>query len=96
MMAPIRRMVLDVLKPHDPPIRTFAQEVSDIDGVTGVNAILLEVDEEVENIKLTIAGNDIPYDDVKEAITDLGGSVHSMDEIVCGEDVVEESRTPQD
>lgn len=95
-MAPIRRIVLDVLKPHDPAMMELAQRVADSSGVSGVNAILVEIDEEVENVKVTAAGDDIDYEEVRSEIEDMGGSVHSMDEIVCGEELVEESKTPQD
>lgn len=96
MASPIRRIVLDVLKPHDPSMVEFATEVSETDGVEGVNAILLEVDEKVDNVKVTAVGEDIDYDRVREKIDGLGASVHSVDEIVCGEKIVEESKTPQD
>lgn len=89
-------MVLDVLKPHKPTIVDVAERVSDADGVEGTNAILVEIDEEVQNIKITIEGADIEYGAVKAVIEEMGGSVHSIDEIVCGETIVEESKTPQD
>lgn len=95
-MAPIRRIVLDVLKPHEPSILEVAQRAADIDGVDGVNAILVEIDEDVQNIKITIVGDDIDYEAVQQEVEDLGGSVHSIDEIVCGDEMVEESKTPQD
>ncbi len=95
-MAPIRRMVLDVLKPYEPSIVEFAQRAAGVDGVDGVNAILVEIDEEVQNIKITIVGADIDYGMVEDEIESMGGSIHSIDEIVCGEELVEESKTPQD
>lgn len=95
-MSQIRRMVLDILKPYEPSMIDFAQEVESAPGVKGVNAILIEIDEEVQNIKITLEGNDIDYSTVEDKIGNLGGSVHSVDEIVCGEKIVEESETPQD
>jgi hypothetical protein len=95
-MAPIRRVVVDLLKPHEPRIVEFAREIADSDGVEAVNATLIEIDEKVQNLKLTLEGSDIDFDRLEKEITDLGGSVHSIDEIVCGERVVEESKTPQD
>lgn len=89
-------MVLDLLKPHRPSMLIFAQEVADLEGVDGVNATLVEIDEMVQNVKLTIQGHGIDFDEVLEVLEDLGGSVHSVDEVVCGEVLVEESRTPQD
>ena len=95
-MANVRRLVLDILKPHEPSITEFAQETEKIEGVDGVNAALIEIDEEVQNIKLTVEGEGISEDDVKKSVEDLGGSVHSIDEIVCGSKMVEQSETPQD
>ncbi len=95
-MAQIKRIVLDVLKPHEPTILEFAQRCSATDGIEGVNAILVEIDEEVQNIKITVEGDDIDYDTLQSTIEDLGGSIHSIDEIVCGDYIVEESKTPQD
>lgn len=95
-MAPIRRVVLDVLKPHQPTILELAQSVADSDGVRGVNAAVLEMDEKTQTVKLTIEGDDIDFTAVRGIIEELGGSVHSVDEIATGERLVEESRTPQD
>lgn len=95
-MAPIRRVVVDLLKPHEPRIVEFAQRIADSDGVAAVNATLIEIDEKVQNVKLTLEGTDIDFSHLEDRIGELGGSVHSVDEIVCGERVVEESKTPQD
>lgn len=95
-MSRIRRLVLDVLKPHDPSIVEFAREAENVSGVEGVNASLYEIDEEVQNIKVTVEGEEIDFHEMKECVERLGGSIHSVDEIVYGEKFVEESRTPQD
>ncbi len=95
-MSEIKRLVLDVLKPHKPSMLEMSQRVSDHDSVKAVNASLYEVDEEVENIKMTVVGETIDYDAVRAVIEDMGGSVHSVDEAVCGDELVEESKTPQD
>ncbi|MFB6099856.1 MAG: DUF211 domain-containing protein [Candidatus Nanohalobium sp.] len=95
-MANIRRLVLDVLKPHEPSITRFAQEISEMEEAEGVNATMLEIDEEVQNIKITVQGENLREEKIKELVEDLGGSIHSFDEIVCGEDIVEEVETPQD
>lgn len=96
MTPPTRRLVVDVLKPHQPEITEFAKSVADSDGVEGVNATLIETDREVQNIKITMEGGDIDKDEVFEVIEGLGGSVHSIDEAVCGERIVERRDTPQD
>lgn len=95
-MTTIRRLIIDVLKPHEPTMLSITQEIAEADGVEGVNAILLEMDEEVRNIKLTIEGDDINYDAVTTIIEDTGASVHSVDQVACGEYIVEDKPTPQD
>jgi hypothetical protein len=95
-MTEIRRLVLDVLKPHEPSIIEFASTIEEISGVDGVNASLVEIDEEVQNIKLTIEGEGVDEEEVQKEIEDLGGSIHSVDEIVCGSKMVEKTETPQD
>lgn len=94
-MAPIKRLVVDVLKPYEPTTIEFAQAVSELEGVKGVNVTLVETDRQVQNLKFTVEGDDIDYDTVKGEIDGLGGTVHSVDQIVCG-DMVEEVETPQD
>ncbi|MFB6146477.1 MAG: DUF211 domain-containing protein [Halobacteriaceae archaeon] len=95
-MTRTRRLVLDVLKPHDPAMVTFANEMAGLDGVSGVNAVLLEVDEEVENVKLTVEGDDVDLDTISGVVGDLGGTIHSVDQAACGDELIEESETPQD
>lgn len=95
-MAPIRRVVLDVLKPHDPELVEVARHVADVEGVGGVNGTLVELDREVQNCKLTVEGEAVDYDGVVAAVEDLGASVHSVDQVVCGERLVEDRPTPQD
>lgn len=95
-MVEIKRIVLDVLKPHDPDVLEFGEETAACPGVDGVNVVLLETDREVQNIKLTIEGTDVDFDAVEARLEDLGGTVHSIDEVACGETLVEESETAQD
>ncbi|MFB6155421.1 MAG: DUF211 domain-containing protein [Haloferacaceae archaeon] len=95
-MTQIRRVVLDVLKPHDPTTVEFARGVAACEGVEGVNVSLIETDQKVQNVKLTVEGSDVDYDAVLEAVESLSGSVHSVDQVICGERLVEEQITPQD
>jgi hypothetical protein len=88
--------VIDVLKPHEPEMVEIATAVSESDGVAGVNASLIETDREVQNVKLTVEGEDVDPDDVEAIVDRVGGTVHSYDEVVCGERMIETSTTPQD
>jgi hypothetical protein len=95
-MSQIKRLVLDVLKPHEPTIIELANDLGDVDNVDGVNLSLYEVDVQTENVKITIEGTDINYNTVTRIIENLGGVVHSVDEIVAGKKIVEEEETLHD
>ncbi|ODS42637.1 MAG: hypothetical protein MSIBF_04870, partial [Candidatus Altiarchaeales archaeon IMC4] len=95
-MAVIRKLVLDVLKPHEPGIVEFAQKLSDLAGVDGVNISVSEMDKKVENVKITIEGRFSKTDHIKDTIFSLGGTIHSTDEVVAGKRVVDEEETLHD
>lgn len=90
------RVVLDILKPHNPSLPSFAMYLSSLEGVDGVNITLIEIDKDTENIKITMEGNKLNYDKIKEAVEKYGASIHSVDEVVAGRKLVEEVTTPQD
>jgi hypothetical protein len=96
MAAKIRRIVLDVLKPHDPSIVELAQRIAGLPGVDGVNISIYEVDRKVENAKITVEGTDLDYGDITRLIEDAGGTVHSVDEAVAGKVLIDDSPTLQD
>lgn len=95
-MSGIRRLVLDVLKPHHPSIVELSKKLSVLKGVAGVNLSLYEVDQQTENIKITIEGVNLDYEEIKQSIDNLGAVIHSVDEIAAGKQLVEEVETLQD
>jgi hypothetical protein len=95
-MGEIRRLVLDVLKPHNPSIIQLAGELSELDGVEAVNISINEIDQRVENAKITLEGASLSYDEVLKIIGENGGTVHSIDEVVAGRSIIEDAATPQD
>jgi len=95
-MTPVRRLVIDVLKPHEPPLVEFTQGIGETETVEAVASSLVELDQEVQNVKLTLEGPEVDLARIEDAVERLGGTVHSVDEVACGEYVVEERPTPQD
>jgi hypothetical protein len=95
-MSTVRRLVIDVLKPHEPSILEFTTQLSRIEGVEGVTSSLIELDKEVQNVKLTFEGEDVAFDAIEERIESLGGTVHSIDQVACGEYIVADHPTLQD
>ncbi|HUL62320.1 MAG TPA: DUF211 domain-containing protein [Methanocella sp.] len=95
-MTGIKRLVLDVLKPHKPSILDLARRISKLPDITGVNLGILEVDTETETIKITVEGNDIDFDALESVIEDMGAVIHSVDEVAAGSKLVENVETLQD
>jgi hypothetical protein len=88
--------VLDVLKPHQPTILDLAVKLGDLEGIDGTDLVLNEIDNKVENIKITVEGPEINFDEVAAVIQESGGSIHSIDKVSTGSALVEEANTPQD
>ena len=95
-MGAVRRLVLDTLKPHEPNIIELAQQISELTGVDSVNISIYEIDRKVENAKITIEGMDIQYPEVAALIRELGGTIHSIDEAVAGQSIIDDAPTLQD
>ena len=95
-MARIRRLVLDTLKPHEPSIIELSGRLGDLEGVSAVNISIYEMDRKVENAKITIEGEHILYPKVLEVIEQMGGAVHSIDEVVAGKQIIDDAVTLQD
>jgi len=85
-----------VLKPHVPSIIEVAERIGSLDGISGVNISLEEVDAETDSIKVTIEGSNISYSKVKKVISECGAVIHSIDGVSAGVKLVEEVNTPQD
>ena len=92
----IRRLVLDVLKPHKPSVVELSLALSNLDGIEGVNIIIYEIDQQVENAKVIIAGQGIEFEVIKNKLEEMGATIHSVDEVAAGKRIIEEVRTPQD
>lgn len=95
-MAPVRRLVVDILKPHDPPLLEFTDQLAGVDSVDAVTSSLIELDNTVQNVKLTFEGEDVDFEAIETAIDGLGATIHSIDQVACGEYIVEDRRTLQD
>ncbi|TFG10053.1 hypothetical protein EU538_03135 [Candidatus Thorarchaeota archaeon] len=90
MPSGIRRIVLDVLKPHTPRLTDLALMITRDEHVNGLNISLKEVDQNTESIAITIEGDDIQYESIKEILEQAGAVIHSIDQVVAGKRFVEE------
>lgn len=80
-MVSVKRIVLDVLKPHQPNALEFSQAIAKTGVDYRVHLTVLEMDENTETIQIELEGNAIDFQAIQSAITDMGGSLHSIDEV---------------
>jgi hypothetical protein len=50
----------------------------------------------VQNVKRTFESEDLDFEAIEDTIENLGGSVHSVDQVACGDSVGTDRRTLQD
>lgn len=80
-MVSVTRVVLDVLKPHQPNALEFSRAIAERGTGYRVHLTVLEVDENTETLKLVVEADAIDFGAVESTIEALGGSVHSIDEV---------------
>jgi len=85
----IKHLVLDVLKPHAPPLPEFAAFLGELKGVVRVDVSLVEMDERTESLKVVLEGTEINFDELKEHMEKQGAVIHSVDQVT-----VEKPRKP--
>jgi len=91
--GPLRRLVLDILKPiKGPSIVDVAREVASLEGVQGVNITVKEFDVETVTLSMTIEGENLDYEELKNKLEELGCVIHSIDQVVAGKQIIEEAR----
>ncbi len=80
-MVYVKKIVLDVLKPHQPNALDFSQTIAKVGSDYRVHLIVLEMDENTETIQIEVTGEAIDFEAIQAAIKDLGGSLHSIDQV---------------
>jgi len=88
-------LVLDVMKPHKPDIVDLGKQISSLPGISGCNLTVLEIDKSVENVKITIEGDNISAKEIEKVLEENGATVHSIDKVSIGRPgakIVEEAK----
>lgn len=86
----IRRLVLDVDKSKEQPsILDIAEAIDNLAGVEGANISVNDVDMATVGMLITVEGENIDHDALVAAIEKCGAAVHSVDEIVVGNRMIE-------
>ena len=80
-MGSVKRIVMDVLKPHQPSSIEFSQAIAKVGVDYKVRLTVVEMDENTETLQIEVDGNDIDFEVIQSTISDMGGSLHSIDEV---------------
>lgn len=80
-MASVQRLVLDVLKPHQPNVLDFAHAIAALGESYKVDIQVVEVDEQTETLQVSIVGEGLDFVQISSAIDEAGASLHSIDEV---------------
>jgi hypothetical protein len=83
----VRRLQLDVDKAVARPDLLDLAEA--IDGVEAVNITVTDIDVETIGTEVTIEGDNIDVTALFEAIEKVGAALHSIDEIVVGDRIID-------
>ena len=80
-MLAVKRIILDVLKPHQPNALEFCQAIAKAGHDYRVKLTVKEIDEKTETLEVEVAGNSLDFELIQQTISDNGGSLHSIDEV---------------
>lgn len=78
-MVLVKRLVLDILKPHLPNSLEFSCTLAEVGDDYHVSLTVIEMDENTESIQVEIEGNNLDFPAIKSAINNMSGSLHSID-----------------
>jgi hypothetical protein len=79
-MIAVKRLVLDVLKPHRPNPLEFSSALAEL-GSYRVKLTVVEMDEATETLRVVVEGDHVDFEQLQARIADLGASLHSIDEV---------------
>jgi len=86
----VRRLQLDVDKAvHRPDLPELAEAIDGVPGVEAVNITVTDIDIETVGTEVTVEGDNIDLAALVQAIETAGAALHSIDEIVVGDRIIE-------
>jgi hypothetical protein len=80
-MTKVKKLILDILKPHQPNALEFASALAEQASDIQVTLNVVAVDEKTESVVAEIEGENINFERLTAHIKELGASVHSIDEV---------------
>lgn len=83
-MSAIRRLELSVLLPRNDSILGFTQKVINNTDIESVSTTLRHANKRIYFVVITIEGDDVEYQPLRETIQEFGGVIHTLIEVNCG------------
>ncbi|MEM1619243.1 MAG: DUF211 domain-containing protein [Fervidicoccaceae archaeon] len=81
---PLRKLVLDVLKPlRGLGIEEMALALESLEGVEKVEIVVKEFDVDTVTLIVTLEGEAIDFESVKESLEKLGAVIHGVDQVIA-------------
>lgn len=80
-MIAVKKIVLDVLKPHHPNALEFCLALSAAIENSTVKVNVIAVDEKTESLEVSVEAPTIDFDLLQAAINQMGGALHSIDAV---------------
>ena len=78
-MILVKRLVLDILKPHQPDAVDFCLTIAAIGDDYRISLTVIEMDDKTQTTQVEIEAGSIDFDAVKVSITEMSCSLHSID-----------------
>ena len=78
-MVLVKRLVLDILKPHLPTALEFCTKLAEVGDDYAVRLSVIEIDQDTETVEVTIEGYDLDFEAIQLVITKMSSSLHSVD-----------------
>ncbi|WED23177.1 DUF211 domain-containing protein [Vibrio sp. JC009] len=78
-MVLVKRLVLDVLKPHLPTSIDFCTKLAEVGDDYSVSLSVIEIDQDTETVSVSIEGYDLDFEAIKAMISKMSSSLHSVD-----------------
>lgn len=82
----VARVVLDVLKPHEPPLTEFALYVKELTGIIRAEISVEEIDDTTESLVVILTGN-IDYEALRTHLAVKGAAIHSVDGVIIASSI---------
>jgi uncharacterized protein len=84
----IRQIIIDVLTPHEPSILIYAEKLNELESIEAVRILVVEQDDKTKTIEVVVEGDRLSFEKIRDVIDDLGGSVHSVDQVAAGSRII--------